>query len=250
MVFHKHRLGKIIRSSLMASGFLALGFALGNSASPIAIKPVPLHEFKIEREAYHLAYDGQHKQAKWVYEHLTSDRINGEVDRNNFDFQVDPLIPPILRSTKGDYAKSGYDRGHLCPVADACFGDKALKETFYLSNISPQHPHFNRGYWLKLEKYVRDLTNSNRSIHVFTGGLYLPQQERDGKRYIRYQVIGKNDVAVPTHFFKVILDARGKLIESFILPNGAIASDTPLQQFSVALEQIEKAAGMVFDRNK
>src|SRR5579871_1883774 len=112
MAIQGNRLSRIMRSSLVASGFLALGFALGNSTSTIAIKPVPLHEFKIEREAYHLAYDGQHKQAKWVYQHLTPDRINSEVDRNHCDFQEDPLIPPILRSTKGDYAKSGYDRGH------------------------------------------------------------------------------------------------------------------------------------------
>lgn len=27
--------------------------------------------------------------------------------------------------------------------------------------------------------------------------------ENDGKLYVKYQVLGKNHVAVPTHFFKV-----------------------------------------------
>lgn len=31
----------------------------------------------------------------------------------------------------------------------------------------------------------------------------LLRQEADGKLYVRYQVIGQNHVAVPTHFFKV-----------------------------------------------
>lgn len=31
------------------------------------------------------------------------------------------------------------------------------------------------------------------------------RQEADGKLYVRYQVIGRNHVAVPTHFFKVSL---------------------------------------------
>lgn len=29
------------------------------------------------------------------------------------------------------------------------------------------------------------------------------RQEADGKLYVRYQVLGRNHVAVPTHFFKV-----------------------------------------------
>ncbi len=29
--------------------------------------------------------------------------------------------------------------------------------------------------------------------------------ETDGKNYVKYQVLGKNNVAVPTHFFKVMV---------------------------------------------
>jgi endonuclease G len=35
--------------------------------------------------------------------------------------------------------------------------------------------------------------------------LYLPNLVENGKKYVKYEVIGPNDVAVPTHFFKVIL---------------------------------------------
>lgn len=38
---------------------------------------------------------------------------------------------------------------------------------------------------------------------IFTCTLLRP--EADGKLYVRYQVIGPNHVAVPTHFFKVSL---------------------------------------------
>lgn len=34
--------------------------------------------------------------------------------------------------------KSGYDRGHMVPAADAKISQKAMDETFYLSNIAPQ----------------------------------------------------------------------------------------------------------------
>ncbi|MBS0607141.1 MAG: DNA/RNA non-specific endonuclease [Verrucomicrobia bacterium] len=237
---------RIFRTLSIAAAALSIGLLSGYNCAIRQKKPLPISEIKVERRAYELAYDGQHKQARWVYERLTADSVKGASDRSDFDFQEDPFIPAVLRSTKADYAKSGFDRGHLCPAADARFSDEAMKETFYLSNISPQCPQLNRGYWLKLEKHVRDLTNRYEVIHVFTGGLYLPKQEADGKWYVRYQVIGKNDVAVPTHFFKVVLDDRGKSIEAFILPNEPITTNTPLESFMSTTEKVEKAAGIYF----
>lgn len=225
---------------------LTVGFVSGLSMSWEQPQLHPIADFKIEREAYHLVYDGLHKQARWVYEHLTADNVAGDADRSKFDFLEDPQIPQPLRSTKEDYARSGFDRGHLCPAADARFNDIALKETFYLSNISPQCPQFNRGYWAMLERHVRELAKKNGSVHVFTGGLYLPQEASDGKKYVRYQVIGKNDVAVPTHYFKIVFDDKYELIKAFVLPNEPISANTPLEQFMTSLENIERSAGIVF----
>ena len=38
-----------------------------------------------------------------------------------------------------------------------------------------------------------------------TGPLYLAKPEANGKNYVKYEVIGSSQVAVPTHFFKVLL---------------------------------------------
>ncbi len=65
----------------------------------------------------------------------------------------------IFRATFKDYKKSGFDRGHLAPAADHKDSQEAMKETFLLSNMSPQYPRFNQGYWSHFEKYVRNLTN-------------------------------------------------------------------------------------------
>jgi len=62
------------------------------------------------------------------------------------------------------------------------------------------------------------------------------RKEADGKNYIRYQVLGKNNVAVPTHFFKVIVmeSENQKLdMEAYVMPNAVIANDTPLNVFQV-----------------
>lgn len=195
-----------------------------------------------------LAYDGKTRNPHWVYEKLSAESLKGSVDRGHFDFKEDPLIPAILRATNEDYKGSGFDRGHLCPAADARSSLEVMKETFYLSNIAPQTPHLNRKYWLKLEKHARDLTKAYELVEVVSGALYMPQEDKDGKRYVKYQVIGANDVAVPTHFFKAIRcqKATAVKIEAYIIPNQPIQQDPPLSEFKVALEKVEKAAGIVF----
>ena len=53
----------------------------------------------------------------------------------------------------------------------------------------------------------------------------------------RYQVIGQNQVAVPTHFFKIVVGeyetGGGLEMEAYVLPNEAIPNDKPLVTFQV-----------------
>lgn len=216
--------------------------------SSMAFQPQP--NPTIYRTGYILAYDGKTRHASWVYEELTAKNLEGSIDRVQFDFMEDPLIPPSLRASKEDYKGSGFDRGHLSPAGNAKSSAGMMKDTFYLSNITPQHPQLNRKYWLKLEKYVRDLTKIYPIVYVITGPLFMAKTAKDGKRYVKYQVIGENEVAVPTHYFKVIRGQRDQAVETeaYIIPNHPIEQDPPLKNFSVALEKVERAAGFIFQR--
>jgi endonuclease G, mitochondrial len=88
---------------------------------------------------------------------------------------------------------------------------------------------------------------------VFTGPLYLSNQEDDGKYYTRYEVLHAN-TAVPTHFFKVILGEKDGSISlgAFILPNSHV--EQPLTDFEVPVDVVELASGLEFfkgvDRKK
>ena len=116
--------------------------------------------------------------------------------------------------------------------------------------MSPQvGPGFNRDKWENLERYVRGLTKVYKNVYVCTGPLYLPKREEDGKNYVKYRVIGQNNVAVPTHFFKVIVgetNSRELEMESYVLPNEAIPDHVALHTFQVPPDAVERAAGLLF----
>jgi endonuclease G len=209
----------------------------------------PLTAIQINRSSYALAYDGRTRNPFWVYEYLTAENTSGDVDREQYSFKEDPLIPEHIRATNADYKGSNFDRGHLCRAGDAKSSELGMEETFFLSNASPQVPQFNRGYWKRLENYVSDLVKEYKSVRVITGPLYLPQQDKKGVRKVTYQVMGPSDVAVPTHFFKVIFaeSANGKIKPmAYILPNEKIDSEIPLDHFKTTVEGVEKASGLLF----
>lgn len=95
-----------------------------------------------------------------------------------------------------------------------------------------------------------DLESNQASWPPVPGSIH--RTEADGKSYVKYQVIGKNHVAVPTHFFKVlILEAASGQIElrSYVMPNAPVDETLPLERFLVPIESIERASGLLFVPN-
>nr|NGX45759.1 Nuclease [Chlamydiota bacterium] len=219
------------------------------AATEPIVFPMPTTAAIINHEGYTLAYDGRTRNAYWVYRKLTPAIFQKEVTRADCEFKEDPLIPKHIRATKSDYVGSGFDRGHLGAAADSARSEEAMKDSFFLSNIAPQDPQLNRGYWKKIENHMRALVKEHEEVHVFTGPLYLQTKGRDGKRHVTYQVIGKGSIAVPTHFFTCtfIETIPGKVVTSaYIVPNHKIEAKTSLKRFSVSLEELEKASGIIF----
>ncbi|WAR30989.1 NUCG-like protein [Mya arenaria] len=202
-----------------------------------------------------LAYDRRNRNAHWVFEHLSPEKLpsSKHADRGKSNFFEDKVIHEKFRSYRDDYKRSGYDRGHLAAAGNHRHSQQAMDETFTLSNISPQVGEgFNRGIWNNLEKYVRSIARKNRNTYVCTGPLYLPRRESDGKMYVKYEVIGQNNVAVPTHFFKVVAietNAGDFEILSYVLPNQPLKDDTSFKTFLTPLDSVERAAGLLmFDK--
>ncbi|XP_075985288.1 endonuclease G, mitochondrial [Anticarsia gemmatalis] len=199
-----------------------------------------------------LSYDRRNRVPHWVFEHLTKEHVakNDAVDRSKCDFQPDESIHPFFRSLNSDYKKSGFDRGHMAAAGNHRLCQKHVDQTFFLTNMAPQVGEgFNRSAWNNLEKHVRKLTKVYNNVYCCTGPLYLPRREADGKSYVRYQVIGANTVAVPTHFYKVVVGEApdGTLdMEAYVMPNQRIPDETPVSSFMVPPETVERAAGLLF----
>lgn len=193
-------------------------------------------DYLIQREGYALGFSIPHKQAVWVsYELTADDLVEPRATRTN-RFRKDPDIPEC--ATSEDYTRSGFDRGHLAAAADMTRSASVMAESFYMSNISPQRPRFNRGIWLALEKQVRHFAKTERRIIIVTGPI-LPSGAAAN------QTIGQSKVSVPEYFYKVIYDTTPpEKMLAFIIPNRSGSAN--LRTFVVTVDQVEQLTGLDF----
>jgi len=189
----------------------------------------------IKHTGYTLSYNEEYEVANWVAYELTKAEVLGSGTRSD-SFKADPMVKTGSASLN-DYKNSGYDRGHLAPAADFKWSEEAMSDTFFLSNMTPQDPSFNRGIWADLEAVVRTMAYENESVYVVTGPVLT-----DGP----YKTIGDNHVAVPKRFYKVVLDYTEPDIKAigFVLPNEG--SNASLQSFATTVDEVEAITGIDF----
>ena len=188
-----------------------------------------------EREGYALGYVEAWEQPAWVSYRLTKDEVMTRKANRERAFLEDPEVK-TGSAISFDYQGSGYDRGHLAPAGDMHWSSKTMLESFYMSNMSPQEPSFNRGVWSKLEKAVRRFAYSEGSVVVVTGPIVTADDTK---------TIGHNKVRVPGFYYKVVYDETPpeKMI-AFILPNKG--SNKPVESFVVTVDDVEEATGLDF----
>ncbi|EPF7978062.1 DNA/RNA non-specific endonuclease [Vibrio harveyi] len=185
------------------------------------------------RDGYAVGYNYDTKNADWVAYHITAESVNITNKRSN-SFKEDTEMPGYARSTLADYKGSGYDRGHLAPSATMDFTRESMKQSFLMSNMSPQLPGFNRVGWRVLEEHVRDLANEYNELYVVTGPIY---QGNEG-------TIG-NGVVIPSAFYKVILDPSFDEAIAFIVPHRDVSS-SELANFITTIDEVERQTGLDF----
>jgi endonuclease G, mitochondrial len=187
----------------------------------------------VEHTYYTLSYSEENEQAEWVYYILTDEMLAGTTSRTD-NFKADQLVS-TLSAGPTDYEGTGYDRGHLCPAGDMTLNLVAMSESFYMSNMSPQAPSFNRGIWQKLEGTVRNWAHNEKVIHVVTGPVFKDN----------LGVLPDCGVTIPGYFYKVVFDSTGeqKMI-AFVLPNAKGVKQLP--EYVVTVNNVENLTGIDF----
>ena len=188
----------------------------------------------VEHLYYKLSYNEEKEQANWVAFYLSSQMLEGDAKRKN-NFKQDPEVD-TESAHKNDYKGTGYDKGHLMPAGVCKFDQTAMNETFFMSNMSPQYSSFNRIIWRLIELQVKNWTAELGHLYEVTGpAAYFPDS-----------VIGENRVAVPSHFYKVILFKEGNRCETaaFLIKNEK--SSLKPRNFLVTVDSVESYTGLDF----
>jgi len=190
----------------------------------------------VKHHYYTLSYNEDYENPEWVAYSLSPKQISRrQIDRPRFI--RDPLVKTRSAHYK-NYYPNGYEKGHLVPAADMRFDTLAFDETFYTSNVSPMDHYFNSGIWNNLEKQVRYWVKRYGDLYIVTGGILQDGLER----------IGREQVAVPDEFYKIILDykePKHPRMIAFIIPHKDLP-DSDLRDFVVPVDSIEKRTGIDF----
>jgi endonuclease G, mitochondrial len=230
--------------SLLFTSLAAMVFIVPASAQQITrplehcLKQLPLGTPQgdpmlrlICRRAYLTAADLGARIPAWVAYSIDRDSAVG-CEMRHGRFMPDLSIPSQYRADPRDYARSGYDMGHMAPAADMAWDAEVQAESFIMTNIAPQTPNLNRGAWKLLETHVRAWSLEGRRLTVYMGAIWSRDSARIG-----------SGVTVPDQFFKIVADIDSGEHLAFIMPN-AQKVPTNLRSHLISVAELEKRSGL------
>ena len=134
-----------------------------------------------KHKGYTFSYSEAHEQSEWVAYELEDGKWKySELERPLFE--QDPMVE-TESAHWGNYKKSGYTKGHLCPAGDRKQSQELYDETFFTSNASPQLYDFNAGVWNRLENKVRYWAGKYDGIYVCGPHIMMEKVSAIAKEY-------------------------------------------------------------------
>ncbi|HYD78719.1 MAG TPA: DNA/RNA non-specific endonuclease [Paucimonas sp.] len=178
-------------------------------------------------EGYAVMHSGVSRTPIWAAEHLTATSVRSadELKHKN-SFHAEERLPAAERAELRDYARSGFDRGHMAPAGDMGT-ENAQYESFSLANMIPQHPNNNQGLWAGIEESVRRLARQSGELFVVTGPVFegTSLQRLNGR------------VLVPTSVFKAIYDPARRQAAAYVTPNAE-----GMEYWTMSIAELEEFA--------
>ncbi len=155
---------------------------------------------------YTYCFDPEVRASLWVAYPLHTSHTTGSGDRNDSSFGYDPTVSTSYQANLAIGSYDGwYDRGHQIPAADRKCSQQMMDQTFYATNMTPQHGNFNQKLWGMLEGKVRSQICSD-TLYVVTGAWFEGAHHPSIYDYTYDRA--DNLCPTPTHYFKALLRTK------------------------------------------
>lgn len=172
--------------------------------------------------------------------------------RKGLDFTVDPRVEEKYQAGNELYEGNKLDRGHIARRADLVWGpateaQRANRDSFFYTNITPQHQAFNQsqraGLWGLLENAIfEDVDVDDLRVSLFGGPIF----KTTDMEYRGYRI--------PAAFWKVIayLEATQLRAKAYVLTQDDLLNDIEALEldsfklYQVSLDEVEKRAKLKF----
>lgn len=199
------------------------------------IIPTNLHSEMKTYEGFTVSFNASNRTANYVSWELLGEETDGSSSRSSEKFWQDSDIKNCPKSS--DYTRTGYDRGHLYPAADAKWSEQSMHDCFSMANITPQAHSLNGGAWKTLEDKERLWAKRDSALIIIAGPVY---QDADKLR------IGDAGVRVPSAYFKVLLAPyiENPRAIAFVYPNTHCPGN--MQNYAQSIDYVESITGLDF----
>lgn len=163
----------------------------------------------------------------------------GVIDRHD-SFRNDPQISRSLQvDNDRGYRNNPWDRGHLVRRRSMHWGQQATaeftdQESFFWTNIAPQHKKLHSSAWGRIEDWMLDVTDDQeKQACIFTGPVFTEEDPEVINRP------GELPIRIPAGFWKVfVIKHLTKLrAASFLVWQRDFDRPDPLS-FDPVLEQV------------
>lgn len=153
-------------------------------------------------------HSGVTRTPLWSAEHLTASNIEAAQDLSRENtFHAERQLPASQRAELADYARSGFDRGHMAPNGDMP-DRRSQQDSFTLANMVPQDARNNRYVWAGIEGAVRKMAKKEGALYVITGPAFIGGNLRKVGRVI-----------VPSHLYKAVYSPRQRAGAAYFISN-------------------------------
>jgi len=223
---------------------------------------------------YAAGYDTTIRMPLWTSEILDINMLEhlaiGEKLPNHI---VSTKLPTNLSLTTVDYTDPYYSPGHMASAENMFVNVRnltaeerqnklnfAMMESFAFTNTAPMVSiNMKNNIWLELELLTKKWLIEKKLLYIVTGPLFLNNNTQ--------KFMGPNNIPIPSHFYKIIVNPRSHGSVSFIIPNKEIFTKNTvrivnannihycvrnqgrfctLNDFIVSMGEVERVSGITF----